>query len=376
MQKMRLLALSIAAALASGPAVAAVVCEFEPSQDLNDCSRCFKADVDGVSLFLDGKRVASSTDADRLQRVRIGRTDYQRGVEKALFSQRHGAAKLYEVCYSSERPVQALDLDLEMQPGAEIQEFQLQVEGSMEAQQYAFRLASTVSPVEGSVGLFGNTLVFQPASTWSGSTTLQYEVVDSSGRSRRANLTVHEDSQTASLRAERDALTDLQNDLLAVEAELGAEMDYGGEIRSRVDALELAVASEQERVSRLNQQISLAQDQLRLDRTEARLKGLLGVSEALPQDIELGVILSHNRPRDGRGWMSAEIAIEHLQAFLVPRFARHKPFTPILGQEPVVPKRRRRQRLSNDASNPRRRLSKREKKRAKRARAKRSHLGV
>lgn len=379
MPLMRLLAFSIATALVSEPASAAVVCEFEPTPDMSDCRRCFKSDGDGSSLFLDGKRMASSTDADRFRQVRIGAVDYQRGVEKVLFSQRNGAAHLYEVCYASEMPVRASDLDLVMTAGADIQEFRLRVNGAQSADQYEFHLAGTLDPKEGTAGLFGNTFVFSPSSEWSGQTTLRYVVANRDGSTSSASITIHEDDQLAALRAEKAEFQNLQDNLLALQGELDAEYRYGVETQAIVEALEQQVERGQDRLAKLDQSIAEAESKLirvRALKRARRIERLLRKPQTLWAATDVSALL-HGDAEITSNFESEVMAPMELPTFLVPTFAHHARIRSFVGQEPWDEERRRRQRRAYEIPaprqprQPRRRLTKREKKRAKRARAKR-----
>lgn len=377
MPKMRLLALSIATALVSGPVAAAVVCEFEPTPDMNDCSRCFKATDGGAGLYLGGERVASSTDAERFRQFRIGAVDYQRGIEKTAFSQRNGAAKLYEVCYSSAPPVKATNLELVMLPGSDIQEFHLRVDGSVSQAQFDFALISAPAEEEGSAGLFGRTLVFSPAADWSGLTTLRYRVTDSDGHASAAVITIREDAGAAELRAQREQLETLQVSLQALQGELEAEQDFGNEVVAQVAVMEREVERRKQSLELLDKSIAGATALLETRLAGARLEKLERTLGLLPlaADEESAIRPLARLPTRSRSYWLAEEdpASPDSTPYLIPRFSTPGQHRAFLGQQPfdhlVRPRRRRRVR---DIAEPavKRRLTKREKKRAKRARRK------
>lgn len=377
MPKMRLLALSIATALVSGPVSAAVVCEFEPTPDMNDCSRCFKVTDSGAGLYLGGERVASSTDAERFRQFRFGAVDYQRGIEKTAYSQRNGAAKLYEVCYSSAPPVKATNLELVMSPGSDIQEFHLRVDGSVSPAQYDFALISTPTEEEGSAGLFGNTLVFSPAADWSGMTTLRYRVTDSDGHASTAVITIREDEDAAELRAEREQLETLQVSLQALQGELVAEEYFGSEAIAQIAAMEREIGLQKQSLEHLDKSIAGATALLETRTAGARLAQLeraFGFS-TLAADEEFSTWSLARLPiRSESYWLADEDPTFPVSTpYLIPQFTTPGQHRAFLGQQPLDhPGKPRRRRRLCDVTEPavKRRLTKREKKRAKRARRK------
>ena len=383
MPKMRLLALSIAMALVSGPVAAAVVCEFEPTPDMNDCSRCFKATDSGSGLYLGGERVASSTDAERFRQFRIGAVDYQRGIEKTVFSQRNGAAKLYEVCYSSALPVKASNLELVMSPGSDIQEFHLRVDGSVSPEQFDFALIRTPAEEEGSVGLFGSTLVFSPAADWSGVTTLRYRVTDSDGHASAAVITIREDEGSAELRAEREQLETLQISLQSLQGELEAEEYFGSEAIAQIAAMEREIELQKQSLDHLDKSIAGATALLETRIAGARLAQLertFGFSP-IAADEELATrSLARLPTRSESYWLTDEDPASPASTpYLIPQFTTPGQHRAFLGQQPFDhPAKPRRRRRLRDVAEPavKRRLTKREKKRAKRARRKLSRYSA
>ncbi|MBW6123048.1 hypothetical protein KZ843_09145 [Pseudomonas aeruginosa] len=381
------LALSIATALVSWPVGAAVVCEFEPTPDMADCSRCFKTDIDGSSLFLGGKRAASGTDPERFRQIRVGSVVYQRGVEKAAYSKRNGVAKLFEVCYENAPTVKASSIVLDMDPDTDIQEFELRVDRGLPSAEYEFALVSTPTPAEGAAGVFGNTLVFSPSSQWSGKTVLSYSVAGPDGRASTGTITIQRQSvKDAVVKAEVDVLAgqlvSLQAGLESLQLQLAEEAQQGSESLEQIKLLEEALADRYRAVADLDRQIAEAEAVLLKRRNTsyiARLERLFGVT--LAQVESASAVGLHALDLLARAasplWLPSGTPVQISQTtFLVPYFGSPVPFRRSFDLQPggaLDKSRKRRLRAQRDQDQPvRRRLAKRDKKLAKRARKKKA----
>lgn len=383
------LALSIATALVSGPVGAAVVCEFEPTPDMADCSRCFKADIDGSSLFLGGKRAASGTDPERFHQIRVGSVVYQRGVEKAAYSKRNGVAKLFEVCYENAPTVKASSIVLDMDPDTDIQEFELRVDRGLPSAEYEFALVNTPTPTEGAAGVFGNTLVFSPSSQWSGKTVLSYSVAGPDGRASTGTITIQRQRtpvEAPVVKSEVDVLAEqlasLQASLESLQLQLAEEAQLGSESLEQIMLLEEALADRYRAVAYLDRQIAQAEAVLLKRRKAsyiARLERLFGVSLAQVESASaLGLhALDLSTIPASPLWMPSRSPVQSSHTtFLVPYFGSPVPFRRSFDLQPggaLDKSRKRRLRAQRDQDQPvRRRLTRREKKLAKRARKKKA----
>lgn len=384
-----LLALSIATVLVSGPSIAAVVCEFEPTLDMADCSRCFKSNPDGASLFLGGKRAASSTDSYRFHQVRVGSIVYQRGVEKAIYSQRNGREKLFEVCYGSAPEIQGASIVLDMAPGSAIQEFELRVERGLPAPEYEFALIGAPDPAEGYVGLFGKTLVFSPSSKWTGKTLLSYSVSGPEGRASTGTITIRRQQEAVtdeipvlSVEALDYQLAELQASLKDLQLQLEVEEQIGTESLEQIGALEAEIEIRSKAVAFLDQRIAEAEAEILLWRAAnrvARLERLFGVSlSSGPVALERVYLAVPALPRSPLWFPLTPPAPLSQDAFLVPYFNAPVQYRRYFAlQHPGISDkgRNRRRRIEHELKSPtRRRLTKRDKKLAKRARKKMAGL--
>ncbi|EKF7417576.1 TPA: hypothetical protein MXR76_002002 [Pseudomonas aeruginosa] len=387
MLNMHWLALPIATALVSGPVGAAVVCEFEPTPDMADCSRCFKADIDGSSLFLGGKRAASGTDPERFHQIRVGSVVYQRGVEKVAYSKRNGVAKLFEVCYENAPTVKASSIVLDMDPDADIQEFELRVDRGLPSAEYEFALVSTPTPAEGAAGVFGNTLVFSPSSQWSGKTVLSYSVAGPDGRASTGKITIRRQRtpvEAPVVKAEVDVLAEqlvsLQASLESLQLQLAEEAQLGSESLEQIKLLEEALAERYRAVADLDRQIAEAEAVLLKRRNAsyiARLERLFGVTLAQVEPASALHTLDLLARAASPLWLPSGTPVQSSQTtFLVPYFGSPVPFRRSFDLQPggtLDKSRKRRLRAQRDQDQPvSRRLTKREKKLAKRARKKKA----
>lgn len=380
-----LLASSIAIALASGPAGAAVVCEFEPTADLADCSRCFKSDGDGTRLILGGALAASSTHPDRFAPVRIGEVVFQRGLEKEALSKRNGKARLFEVCYESVPPVTAPDLQFKMTPGSDIQEFELLPGSIPQLTNHTVTLTNSPDPAEGSVGLFGSMLVFSPSTQWVGRTELKYEITGRDGQTSAGRITivraqVHplHDNQAERERVDA-ALRALEAQLVELELQLEQEAAIGIESQAQVLVLEQAIEDSTRILAELDQRIVKAREQVIARQREKRYQELRSIfvpygEQVIRYPVFSALSMAGALPRNGSVPGVPFTEPPQRTVFLVPVFATPVPLRRFIGQQPQSPDGRdkpRRQRMRVlPAAVPKtsRRLSKRDKKLAKRKR--------
>lgn len=383
------LALTIATALVGNSVEAAVICEFEPTPDMADCSRCFKTSVDGSSLFLGGKRAASGTDAERFHQIRVGSVVYQRGVEKVAYSKRNGVLKLFEVCYERAPQVKASSIVLDMDPDAEIQEFELRVDRGEPSTKYDFALIRGPVPEEGAAGVFGNTLVFSPSSHWSGRTVLNYTVVGPDGRAATGSITIQRlQNQVAGqvvdaeVKALSEQLASLQNSLDSLQEQLSVETQLGANTLDQIKRMEEALAVGYRAVANLDRQIADIDAELQTRRKAndiARLEALMGVTfdhevykptigRAQARDLQEGPVFAQWEP------IIAPV-LSQSSPFLVPYFNSPVPFRRSFVHQPggsLKTVRRRWPKFQRQDPPERRRLTKREKKAAKKARMKKA----
>ena len=177
MHHSRTLISALLVATACSPAFAAVVCEFEPSLEFDDCRSCYKADQDGVRLYLDGKLRATSTSPLRAPTLPIDGRSYSRGVEKRKISERSGRFRVFEYCYEKETPVVASSFELRMD-AADFAEFSL--DGPSSKSGVKFVLAGKVT--SGTASFFGDKLAFLPDANWSGYAEIPYRLILQDGR--------------------------------------------------------------------------------------------------------------------------------------------------------------------------------------------------
>lgn len=270
MNRLSLLASAILASAFSLGASAAVICEFEPSPDYRDCRKCFKADMNGVQLFVDGKLRASSTSQVLFPFTPIDGQVFQRGVEKVLLSQRHGRKKLYEVCYEKATPMQASDFQLAIN-GEELEEFEMGRPGVGPAAQHQFAVASAPAGVR--VAFFGSKLVVQPLPGWNGVGELSYEIIGADGiRSKPGRITLKaraaitevqggnevDAAAIALAAAAEQQLAELQGQLQAAQEALSLENDARDELRVAVASLEAQLIAAQARLEEVEFQIATA----------------------------------------------------------------------------------------------------------------------
>ncbi|MGI0646899.1 hypothetical protein ACRCPS_17940 [Pseudomonas aeruginosa] len=270
MNRLSLLASAILAQALSFGASAAVICEFEPSADYRDCQKCFKADMNGVQLFVDGKLRASSTSQVLFPSTPIDGQVYQRGVEKVLLSQRHGRKKLYEVCYERATPMQASDFQLAIK-GDELEEFEMGRPGALRSDEHQFAVASAPAGVR--VAFFGSKLVVQPLPGWNGVGDLTYEIIGADGiRSKPGRITLKARAAIAEVQGDNEAdaaelalavaaeqqLAELQGQLMAAQEALSLENEARDELRVAVASLEAQLIAAQARLEEVEFQIATA----------------------------------------------------------------------------------------------------------------------
>lgn len=177
MHHTRTLISALLVATACSPALAAVVCEFEPTLDFDDCRSCYKADQEGVRLYLGGKLQATSTSPLRAPTLPIDGRSYSRGVEKTMISERSGRFRVFEYCYEKETPVVASSFELRMDE-ADFAEFSL--DGTSAESGIKFVLAGKVS--SGTASFFGDKLAFLPDGNWPGYAEIPYRLILQDGR--------------------------------------------------------------------------------------------------------------------------------------------------------------------------------------------------
>jgi hypothetical protein len=168
---------------------AAVVCEFEPTLALDDCNSCYKADEGGIRLFVGGKLRASSTSPVRAPSLPVDGKILNMGVEKRLFSSRTQGTKFYEVCYEKTVPMGAGSFSLGMTE-PDIEEFELGNPGRGVGKNFQYAVAGKVA--SGSASFFGTKLAFMPPPNWSGSTDIPYVILGEDGtKSSVGTITVY-----------------------------------------------------------------------------------------------------------------------------------------------------------------------------------------
>lgn len=279
MYRINHLAAAILAAAFSMTANATMVCEYEPTKDLRDCSKCFKADADGVKLFLGGKLRASSTSHVLFPSTPIDGLVYQRGDERKIVSGRVAGNRMYEVCYEKAAPMQASNFVFSMD-ATDLEEFEMGDPSG--APDTHFNYVLTNKPAGARVAFFGTKLVVMPLPGWSGRLELSYQIVDGAGqRSSPGKIRITGDQVTeqqiiASLQADpeaaalaRKAAEDaanfrrLEEELRIVEEALQAE----NEVRDRYLMVVVALES----------QLVLLQQ--RLEETEHEMATLIHAKE-------------------------------------------------------------------------------------------------
>lgn len=177
MHRSRSIVTALMVATACTPALGSVVCEFEPTLEFDDCRSCYKADQDGVRLYLDGKLRASSTSPLRAPTLPIDGRTYSRGVENTKISERSGRYRVFEYCYEKETPLVASSFELRMSQG-DFEEFSMG--GPAVKSGVSFVLSGKVT--SGTASFFGDKLAFLPNDNWTGYAEIPYRVVMQDGR--------------------------------------------------------------------------------------------------------------------------------------------------------------------------------------------------
>lgn len=291
---------AILTASAALQAEAAVVCEFQPNLEMNDCDSCFKQDEYGLRLYLGGKLRASTTNPSRFPTSPIDGNIYQRGVEKERVSERNGLLKVFEVCYERSAPLVAGDMVLTMTEN-DFQEFALGNPGRGVGKQYKFALAGEAS--SGSASFFDNALVYMAPPGWKGTASIPYLVIDDAGRQSvpgvitvQSNqvqiqstpvpialaepVTSPEDEELAAQKELNEALLD---EIASLEALQGQAVAEGDEARAMVGVIESAIQHAVEQMSVLDAKIErlVAAKALR-EREALFMAGLTNYAPAIP----------------------------------------------------------------------------------------------
>lgn len=256
-------------------AEAAVVCEFQPNLDMNDCENCFKQDEFGLQLFLGGKLRASSTIASRFPKTPIDGHVYQLGVEKEKISARNGRKRLFEVCYERQAPMVFGDISLTMTDEG-LQEFDLGNPGRAIGKSFQFALAGAAS--SGTATFFGNTLVFMAPERWSGRSTVPYLVYDDQGKRSSPGVIIISKPVGSVLRpvyllppepaldlqalrdakaaADREVMNAaLREEISSIEALMSVELQQGEESRELIEVMQATVSEARQKLATIDAQI-------------------------------------------------------------------------------------------------------------------------
>lgn len=385
---------AILTASAALQAEAAVVCEFQPNLEMNDCDSCFKQDEYGLRLYLGGKLRASTTNPTRFPTSPIDGNIYQRGVEKERVSERNGLLKVFEVCYERSAPLVAGDMVLTMTEN-DFQEFALGNPGRGVGKQYKFALAGGAS--SGSASFFDNALVYMAPPGWKGTTSIPYLVIDDEGHQsvpgvitvQSSRLQIHstpvpialaepatspEDEELAAQKELNEALLD---EIASLEALQGQAIAEGDEARAMVGAIESAIQHAAEQMRMLDAKIERLVAAKALREREARfMVELTNYAPAIPSitfNIDPAPVLSIDGLPQRSDSESPFIPVPQPQPWLIqalgPFFrARRLPALEPLPADGIDGDQDMYFGITSMGSRPSRRLSKKDKKRIKKVR--------
>lgn len=238
---------AILAATFAGASSASVICEYEPTLGYDDCRSCFKADADGIGLYLNGELRAFSTSPSRAPTLPVDGRLYSLGLEKKAVSRLNGKSSVFEFCYEKFAPTVAGSVTLRMSE-PDFGEFDLEKSLPGIGSARGIELAGTVAGGEASI--FGASLVFMPDDDWQGRAAIPYRVHLADGRSSEPGLItiLSPGAETLEERAQRKAQLDqarrdaelvaqLTSELADLQASLLTEVTSAGELRSRIGEL-------------------------------------------------------------------------------------------------------------------------------------------
>ncbi|MCO3748175.1 hypothetical protein FA132_22845 [Pseudomonas aeruginosa] len=301
---MRLSSLSAAilAVTVSLGASASVICEFERTNDLSGCNKCFKSNEDGVQLFIGGRLRASSTSLAIFPSQPIDGLIYQRGIEKKDISGK-ADAKMFEVCYQAAPVMKAVSFTFRM-TDPELEEIEMGNPAPGAARPYTFVVKS--QPRAGEAAFFGSRLVFMAKPGWKGRAQVKYAIVDPDGvESTPAVITLmsgqaiqeesgalaSSDGPTAGATEADAELQGLLAELEGAEAALAQEHASGELVRSQITALEAQLAGLYRLLEERERQIAALQfdEQYRANKRAQEL-----ASKALLESLPMGDYFSYS----------------------------------------------------------------------------------
>jgi len=257
------LLIAVITATFGASASAAVVCEFEPTLSHDDCRSCFKADGEGIGLYLNGVLRASSTFPNLVPTQSVDGKYYSRGLEKKVVSLLTGGVSVYEFCYEKAAPLIATSVSFTLTE-SDFGEFDLvrSLPGLLAGN--GIELAGHVDGGEASI--FGSSLVFMPAHDWQGRASIPYRLINTDGsRTAPGLISIYEagskptpgqaglDSgrtqrkqQVAAAERESQENGRLNAELARLRESLQTEVTFAEDSRSRIDELvhQIAVANE------------------------------------------------------------------------------------------------------------------------------------
>lgn len=238
---------AIVTATFAGASSASVICEFEPTLGYDDCRSCFKADADGIRLYINGDLRASSTSPSRVPTLPVDGRLYSLGLEKKAVSRLNGKSSVFEFCYEKSPPVVASAVTLRMSE-PDFGEFDLEKSLPGIGSARGIELAGTV--IGGEASIFGASLVFMPDDDWQGRASIHYRVHLADGRSTEPGLITilspgaespderaQRQEQLKQARRDAELVAQLTSELAALQESLLAEVTSAGELRSQIDGL-------------------------------------------------------------------------------------------------------------------------------------------
>lgn len=225
---------SLLAALVLGTisvgANAGVICEFEPSQDWRDCSRCYKATNDGTALVLAGEVVSTSPNPNLFPAFRSQGKLFQKGGPKQLTDAGFDA---FEVCYVDSKRVIAPPVNVVLDQG-EGTEITLRVANPDPLKTYTFEV---VGADEGLMtGLFGDRLAVMPGGATGG---IRYVAIDNDGvRSEPAIISVVNEQELNLPQVPQEVVALAPKDIAPEVPVIGEEPDAIAQLKAQIAALQ------------------------------------------------------------------------------------------------------------------------------------------